>query len=280
MPEADSPRLDNKGILLIDPGEEVKEAEWFGEPCGEKMLEVEPGTPEVNVTTFETVRIGDDIVSVGDHVYLTPDSQGEPCELGRVVAMFEVNDTGEKHFSVQWFWRPEHIVMPRTMLCDDKEVFLSDNIDNNPVESFESKCTIVQLRESDSMSAEMRQPHVFFYRRVYDPLNASFKIAKGSEPRANPDTLQARTPSEPLLLTHVAKPPKADKTAPKPTAAPPPPPPAEDFEVLDANIEVAAAPAASSEGTAAAPPPPDAPVEEAAEEAVEAAVAAAYVPPT
>ena len=39
--------------------------------------------------------------------------------------------------------------MPRTMLCDDKEVFLSDNVDTNPIESFESKCTVVQLRESE-----------------------------------------------------------------------------------------------------------------------------------
>ena len=39
--------------------------------------------------------------------------KGDPCEIGCVKGMFEVDSTGEKHFELQWFWRPEHIVVVR-----------------------------------------------------------------------------------------------------------------------------------------------------------------------
>ena len=51
-------------VLLVPPGTEVKEAEWVGEASGSQMVEIEPGRVAA-ATGYESVRIGDEIVSVG-----------------------------------------------------------------------------------------------------------------------------------------------------------------------------------------------------------------------
>ena len=107
------PRLDPKGYLLEEPGEEETDIAWIGESSGSKMTKVDEEEQEVQVTCFASVMVGDNLITVGDCVYLTPESKGDPCEVGCVKGMFEVDSTGEKHFELQWFWRPEHIVVVR-----------------------------------------------------------------------------------------------------------------------------------------------------------------------
>ena len=283
----DNPRVDHRGVLLVDPAEaDIKEAEWFGEPCGEEMKEVEPESGNVSVTTFESVRIGDDIVSVGDSIYFTAETKGDPCEMGRVVAMFEVTNSGEKYFSVQWFWRPEHITMPRTMLHHKtREVFLSvlgreEQVDTMPINEFESKCTVIQLRETDDASAIVHKPHSFFYRRIYDAVSLSFKIAKGSEPRANQAVLQLRAPPEVVLTNTVHSDPPA-----KPSAAPvPSAPPARSAAAVEDEAGDGGAYKALGEGPdvdmeeEAEPPPPPPPSNAPAAASNAAGAARARVP--
>ena len=113
------PRLDPKGVLLEEPGEEETDIAWIGEPSKTKLTKVEDvdeNTP-VQVTCFDSVMVGDHLITVGDCVYLTPETKGEPCEIGRVQGMFEVDATGDKHFELQWYWRPEHIVVVRDISC-------------------------------------------------------------------------------------------------------------------------------------------------------------------
>jgi hypothetical protein len=104
-------RLDERGVLLVEPGEEEATSEWFGESVGNFDIEVEPEEEEgpVPVSAFESVCIGDEIVTVGDFVYLTPDAKDEPCEICRIEAMYDAHATNQKYIEVTWFWRPEHI---------------------------------------------------------------------------------------------------------------------------------------------------------------------------
>ena len=61
-------------------------------------------------------------------------------------------------------------------------MFLSHTLDGNGLDAFEHKCHVHQLRESDELPTSLSEPHHFFYRRMYNPMEQTFTIAKGSEP--------------------------------------------------------------------------------------------------
>lgn len=105
-------RLDGKGLLLVDPGDELKDTIWFGEASGYEIKEPEEDKKGL-ATLFESVMCGEELISVGDCIYLTPDEKDEPCEIAKVTAMYELDETAEKYLEVKWFWRPEHIDMVR-----------------------------------------------------------------------------------------------------------------------------------------------------------------------
>jgi hypothetical protein len=201
-----SSRLDPKGVLLEEPGNGVKESSWVGPSKGQRTAVIEPGQPPQRVRAFAAVQIDGQQVSVGDCVYLTPDNKDEPCEIARVCDMFEADQTADKHIEVQWFWRPEHIVMPHTMEVSEREVFLSETLDTNPIEAFECRCSVVQLRESDPVPVSPHEPHTFFYCRTYDPIHSTFKVASGCE--APPPPPPPPPPTKPPTTT---KPPSTQK---------------------------------------------------------------------
>jgi hypothetical protein len=286
------PRLDPKGYLLEEPGEEETDIAWIGESSGSKMTKVDEEEQEVQVTCFASVMVGDNLITVGDCVYLTPESKGDPCEVGCVKGMFEVDSTGEKHFELQWFWRPEHIVVvrdatqhrkswrrmqaaffalpsasasalfslslflsrarllcspgpchhrlphpstpsvlrsfsdagaqPKHMQVDDREIFVSAMLDSNPIEAFEARVTVKQLRESDPIPPPA--PHTFFYRRHYDVAHQNFTIAPGSEPAvartsSAPAAVQSKAAAAPA--SHAAKQSGASTKAAAAAGAPP-----------------------------------------------------------
>ena len=267
-------RLDAKGVLKVEPGGKEKEAEWIGDTSGEGIVIIEDVAKQA--THFDAVCIGDENVSVGDSIYLTPERIDEPCEIAMVSGMFETEDS-EKILSVRWFWRPEHIQMPSAMLYDDKEIFLSDPVDHVPVEDFECKCTVQQLRESDAVGEDLRAPGVFFYRRMYDATRQEFRIAKGSEPRAavsaQPPPVASPAPEQPAALSPAPEPPPASALAPAPAVhhdAEAPPsldePVSMDDEVIPAELaegdEALGASLASVVTAVAVAPPTNVPAEE------------------
>ena len=173
-------RLDPKGRLLVPPDDDdIYDGTWVGEPTGTRMLALAEGAEPQRVTDFESVMIGDDFISVGDSIYLTPDSEGDLCEIGRVKSMFEIDADSEKSFEVQWFWRPEHIKNQEHLDFDEHEVCISDLIDTNPIEAFEGKVSVQQIRDEDTPPP--RAPHSFFFKRNYNPSDTKITMAEGSE---------------------------------------------------------------------------------------------------
>ena len=62
---------------------------------------------EVAVVRYNSVQYGDQLISVGDAVYLTPEEQGGACEICEITDLYEVeDDDNHKRATVQWFWRP------------------------------------------------------------------------------------------------------------------------------------------------------------------------------
>eukprot|EP00966_Prymnesium_polylepis_P150338 3472611-Prymnesium_polylepis.1 len=161
-------RLDPMGVLMAEAAEPVKPSTWVGKAMCTKEVVLDGGEEEeaVKATLYQRVKLGSETIGVGDCVFLTPECRGEPCEVGRVVSLFEYAD-GQKMLSVQWFWRPEHIEMPASMTYEAKEVFLSDTSDYNPIEAVERKCVIVQTREDTpppECTSAVTQAAVFWTR--------------------------------------------------------------------------------------------------------------------
>lgn len=181
------PRLDAYGILQVAPvgeGDEAAsqvEAEWVGPGAPLDNESLSQGEP---ATQYDSVRLGNEVVSVGDYVYLTPEAIQEPCEIGRVVRMYERNASREKMVWVQWYWRPEHVKLPSGLPRPGKrEIFRSQTFDENPIEALECKCVVNQLRKDEKPSPALSaSPHHFYFTKEYDPKQQTFSLASGSEP--------------------------------------------------------------------------------------------------
>ena len=184
-------RLDAIGRLLIDPEDDpVKETAWTGDSTGARLVNPVPGTGSQQPTPargFRQVLIGGVEVSIGDHIYLTADAQGAPCEIARVRGMYELDHVEEedddRHFlEVQYFWRPEHLrTLPQPLsVRSEREVFLAENVDSIPTDAFEAKCTLVQLPEGADVPPHLlAASHTFHFCRVYNPLTKAFARAGG-----------------------------------------------------------------------------------------------------
>ena len=106
-----------------------------------------PAVDSEGKVTYSKVSIGEGdgaiIVSVGDHVYLTPETvrTNVPCEIVSIKSMF-VREDGDKRMAVQWFWRPQHVKNLSTLTgldqLMDREIFMTvDVTDSAPIEAIE-----------------------------------------------------------------------------------------------------------------------------------------------
>ena len=104
-------------------------ATWLGESSGKgvvKLFTKDPNGEDVECTFHDKLMYGDTEYGVDDDVYLTPDEVGDPMELARIVSMYEVDDEDElKRMTVQWYWRPCAIKLPKGTTTAPKEVFFS-----------------------------------------------------------------------------------------------------------------------------------------------------------
>ena len=176
MPAA-LPRLDAWGRLLVPPSEDdavVNPAKWRGASTGCRSLVVDPGDVTRKITDYRSIRFPNDVVSVGDTVYLMPDHQYDFCEIGLVKAMFEVEGIGDKYFEIQWFFRPEHVEnIPATMRFAEHEIFATEMSDFVLADQFEGKVAILQLSTADPTPPQ--SPHQLFARYQY--------VAQGADGR-------------------------------------------------------------------------------------------------
>ena len=137
-------RLDELGYLEEDPEDRgCFLAMWVESPTGTEEL-IDYSDDEKGQTWTATIYDALDyngvIIKVGTVVFLTPETKGELCEIGRVVKLFGVDDEyAPKRMNVQWFFRPEHIDLNSVGLSAAKyEIFLSPAIEEfNSVDAIE-----------------------------------------------------------------------------------------------------------------------------------------------
>lgn len=95
----------------------------------------------VNVEHHESIMYGDTLIKLNDAVYITPEEQGEACEIALVVDLYEVKDDEDIPIrcTLQWLWRPEALELPDdTIDSGEHELFLASIRDaHNPIDAIE-----------------------------------------------------------------------------------------------------------------------------------------------
>ena len=81
------------------------------------------------------------MVSIGDHVAVTPEEENLPFYIARVCSMWE-EPGGEKHFHATWYHRGNDTALGET--SDPCELFMVDQCDDCPLGAIIDKVTVRQ----------------------------------------------------------------------------------------------------------------------------------------
>lgn len=180
-------RVDADGFLLADPnGARATMCTLFNSLSKRMMVEVDDDGTTFMCTQYTGATINGNAFEVGDAIYLTPDGQGDPCEIGRIAAFFKSDDSGDDSgddfVQVQWFWRPEHLVASPFMSVHTREIFLSSTMDVQPIDAIEQLCTVIRSDGDDGgAELDLSEPHTFFFRRMYDTDSQTFVECTANE---------------------------------------------------------------------------------------------------
>lgn len=90
---------------------------------------------------YGAVRIGTDVFHVGDTVIVRFD--GADTTVARIEALWE-DGRGAKFFDSRWYYKPEETTCGRLVGHDPRELFESAHVDENPVESIDCACTVME----------------------------------------------------------------------------------------------------------------------------------------
>ena len=93
---AREPRLDEQGYLLEAPGaRKCYPAMWTKPSIGKKKI-IDPAdkdnVPEgCEVDLYDELEYNKKLVHLDDVVYLTPEEEGDACEIGAITALYDFN---------------------------------------------------------------------------------------------------------------------------------------------------------------------------------------------
>jgi hypothetical protein len=134
------PRIDNHGVLQEPPDREFELAAALmggGRP-GTVWVEADADHDDefyaMDVLFHDDVTFGGVVYSLGDYVYVTPEEEGMPVEIGRIEQIYDNKSGGEDNIGIsfRWIWRQEMITIKKkeAHMFEKNEVFWSDNVDN------------------------------------------------------------------------------------------------------------------------------------------------------
>ncbi|CAG8512544.1 12197_t:CDS:10 [Ambispora leptoticha] len=141
---------------------------------------------EHGLTYYSSVRIDDEIISVGDIVYVRNDESNEPW-FAKVIYMFNDPEEG-KMFHSRFFSRGRETILKE--LAGAHELFLLDQCADNPLASIMKKANVKRVDTSETLSKEERDNlneknesnDSYYYRFWYDEERPAFIDARLKEP--------------------------------------------------------------------------------------------------
>eukprot|EP00029_Vermamoeba_vermiformis_P008849 TRINITY_DN4251_c0_g1_i1.p1 TRINITY_DN4251_c0_g1~~TRINITY_DN4251_c0_g1_i1.p1 ORF type:complete len:474 (+),score=162.51 TRINITY_DN4251_c0_g1_i1:24-1424(+) len=127
-------------------------------------------------TFYSSVTVNDKKFSVGDTIYLISETSPDPY-IGIIESLYETK-TGRNRAELQWYYKHEET--NSTAKPTKGEVYQSDHIDANPIESFVLDRTPVVMHESEikDLSSYLTKPDHYYYNRFYDHEAKKFHNAK------------------------------------------------------------------------------------------------------
>ncbi|XP_056694557.1 DNA (cytosine-5)-methyltransferase CMT2 isoform X1 [Spinacia oleracea] len=121
------------------------------------------------------------IFDLGDCTYVKGE-KGKKNFVGRIVEFFKTMDD-EDYFRVQWFFRAEDTVIEDEAKPHDvKRLFLSDLMNDNPLDCIVSKVKILQVPPSVDLKPKSLSAFDFYYDMKYSVDYTTFSTVVDDEP--------------------------------------------------------------------------------------------------
>lgn len=115
---------------------------------------------------FSQAKVEKSVFDIGDCAYIKGDKGGNNF-IGRILEFFRTRDD-EDYFRVQWFYRAEDTVMKEeTEFHDKKRLFISDMMNDNPLDCIVSKLKIIHLPSRVKLKSPSLPPFDFYFDMKY-----------------------------------------------------------------------------------------------------------------
>ncbi|XP_065847428.1 DNA (cytosine-5)-methyltransferase CMT3-like [Euphorbia lathyris] len=112
---------------------------------------------------YTQAKVDGTIYNLGDDAYVKAE-EGEPDYIARILEFFESTE-GVPHFTAQWFYRiNDTVIKDHIEIKETKRVFLSEMIDDNPLDCLISKVKIALVKPNmDLVEKEKKIPDCDLY---------------------------------------------------------------------------------------------------------------------
>lgn len=151
MQEADDSDPENEDDDALETDEKVEEKpkKDFKELKKDIVWIEEDQIVEGQKTYYKSVMVGNEKIELNDYVLVEPRNPAIPLHIAKVIYMWE-GKTGVKQFHASWFRRGTDTILGET--ADPMEVFLSDDCEDVPFKSVNSKATVIHKKMPDNWS--------------------------------------------------------------------------------------------------------------------------------
>ncbi|KAG0177656.1 putative PHD type zinc finger protein with BAH domain-containing protein [Apophysomyces sp. BC1021] len=108
------------------------------------------------------------IVTINDHVYLTPEHLGEPYYIGRIMEFCSSSKRKGLQARIAWFSRPKDVINRKSY--DPCLLVATMHSDLNPVSSIRGKCIVTHKYyiRHDKLDEYRSKADHFYYSQLYD----------------------------------------------------------------------------------------------------------------
>ncbi|XP_051137815.1 DNA (cytosine-5)-methyltransferase CMT3-like [Andrographis paniculata] len=153
---------------------------------------------------YSRAKVGNCLLDIGDCVFVK--GEGTKQHVGRILEFFKTTDE-EDYFRIQWFFRAEDTVLKDVASCqDNKRLFYSTIMNDNPLDCIISKVTIERVPPKLCMDSELSPSDSFYYDMEYCVDYSTFRTLKPeTSSESDPHSLSSKHPDEkPLTMTPLA----------------------------------------------------------------------------
>jgi len=128
-----------------------------------------------NTTYYNSATVNGVTYTVGDTVALWPESNGEQGFMGTIVSMS--TDGTNNNMECCWFYRQEETIFKSSKRnkAGNREVYASEHIDDNAIESIAKKVTVKPISLIKDMDSYLAQEDSYYFKKKYNHTDKCFE---------------------------------------------------------------------------------------------------------